>query len=32
MGQMPTWQRELANFIGIKPVLVVEGNVDDIYP
>ncbi len=29
---MPTWQRELENFIGIKPIFVLEGNVADIYP
>lgn len=28
----PTWQRELDNFVGIKPVLVIEGNVADLYP
>lgn len=28
----PTWQRELDNFIGIKPVFVIEGNVADLYP
>ena len=28
----PTWQRELANFIGIKPIFVIEGNIADIYP
>lgn len=29
---MPTWQRELENFIGIKPLFVLEGNVSDLYP
>lgn len=29
---MPTWQRELENFIGIKPLFVLEGNVADLYP
>lgn len=28
----PTWQRELENFIGIKPLFVLEGNVADLYP
>lgn len=28
----PTWQRELDNFIGIKPIFVIEGNVADLYP
>ena len=28
----PTWQRELDNFIGIKPIFIIEGNVADIYP
>lgn len=28
----PTWQRELGNFIGIKPIFVIEGNVADLYP
>ena len=28
----PTWQRELDNFIGIKPVFVIEGNIADISP
>lgn len=27
---MPTWQRELENFIGIKPLFVLEGNVSDL--
>ena len=29
---MPTWQRELENFIGIKPLFVLEGNLSDLYP
>lgn len=28
----PTWQRELDNFVGIKPIFVLEGNVADCYP
>ena len=28
---IPTWQRELENFIGIKPLFVLEGNVADLY-
>lgn len=28
----PSWQTELENFIGVKPLFTVEGNIDDIYP
>lgn len=28
----PTWLRELKNFIGIKSAIILEGNVDDLYP
>ena len=27
---MPTWQRELENFIGINTLVVLEGNVCDL--
>lgn len=32
MVKLQSWQRELANFIGIKSLFMVEGNVDDLYP
>lgn len=28
----PSWQTELENFIGVKPLFTVEGNIDDLYP
>lgn len=31
MMNVPSWQTELGNFIGVKPLFTVEGNVDDIY-
>lgn len=32
MAHIPQWQRELKNFIGIKSVFIIEGNVSDLYP
>lgn len=32
MNNVPSWQIELSNFIGVKSLFTLEGNVDDIYP
>ncbi len=30
--QLPSWERELLNFKGIKSLFVLEKNIDDLYP
>lgn len=32
MTAVSTWQIELGNFIGVKPLFTIEGNISDIYP
>lgn len=32
MAKAQSWQTELSNFIGVKSLFMIEGNVDDVYP
>ena len=32
MSLLPKWQQEIANFRGIKSTLIIEGNINDLYP